>query len=112
MRINFAGSSSGGQTRLHRLKAQLDSIEQWFWTANYVAWEAEAIAEMLQKPFPASSRFEDGTTVTRPAPAGRRDTEALLRRMEIRRLVEEHDAVPSCRKLQCLFLVAGSKRDM
>jgi hypothetical protein len=55
MRINFAGSSSGGQTRLHRLKAQLDSIEQWFWTANYVAWEAEAIAEMLQKPFPASS---------------------------------------------------------
>lgn len=71
--------------------------------------EAEAITEMLRKPFPASSRFEDGTTVTRLAPAGKRDTEALLRRMEIRRLVEGYDVVPSCRKLQHMLLVAGIK---
>jgi hypothetical protein len=71
--------------------------------------EAEAITEMLRKPFPASSRFEDDTTVTRLAPAGKRDTEALLRRMEIRRLVEGFDAVPSCRKLQHMLLAAGIK---
>ena len=76
---------------------------------DVTAREAEAITEMLQKPFPASSRFEDGTTVTRLAPAGKRDTDAVLRRMEIRRLVEEYDAVPSCRKLQRMLLAAGIK---
>jgi hypothetical protein len=30
-----------------------------------------------------------------------------VRRLEIRRLVEEHDAIPSCRKLQRLLLAAG-----
>jgi hypothetical protein len=71
--------------------------------------EAGLIADMLQKPFPASSRFEDGTRVTQVAPAGKRDTEALLRRMEIRRLIEEHGAVPSSRQLQRMLLAAGIK---
>jgi hypothetical protein len=71
--------------------------------------EAGLIADMLQKPFPASSRYEDGTRVTRVAPAGKRDTEALLRRMEIRRLIEEHGAIPSSRQLQRLLLAAGIK---
>jgi hypothetical protein len=69
--------------------------------------EAKVIADMLQKSFPASSRFEDGTRVPRVAPAGKRDTEALLRRMEIRRIIEDCGAVPSCRKLQRMLLGVG-----
>jgi hypothetical protein len=71
--------------------------------------EAEAIADMLEKAFPASSRFEDGARVTRVARAGKRETKALLRRMELRRLIEEHGTIPSSRKLQQMLLAAGIK---
>jgi hypothetical protein len=43
------------------------------------------------------------------APAGKRDTEALERRMEIRRLVEEYDTVLSCHTLQRMLQAAGIK---
>lgn len=72
--------------------------------------EATAISDMLQKSFPTSSRFDDGTRVPRVAPAGKRDMEALLRRIEIRRIVEDCGAVPSCRKLQRMLLGGRNQR--
>jgi hypothetical protein len=71
--------------------------------------EAEVIAELLQKPFPAASRFVDGMASPGVAAISKRATNTLLRRMEIRRLVEERGSVPSSRVLQQILQSAGIK---
>ena len=62
--------------------------------------EAQSISENLQKEFPAAARFGALPVVPSWRATGKRVTQRLLRRLEIRRIIQGHGVVPSLRALQ------------
>ena len=69
--------------------------------------EASCISQIIGKPFPAAARFGGQPGVAAPRTVGVRATALILRRIEIRKLVEEHGYVPSSRALRDMLLFAG-----
>jgi hypothetical protein len=69
--------------------------------------EASCISQIIGKPFPAAARFGGQPAVAAPRTIGARATALILRRIEIRKLVEEHGDVPSSRALRDMLLCAG-----
>lgn len=62
--------------------------------------EAQSISDNLQKEFPAAARFGVLPVIPSWRATGKRVTQRLLRRLEIRRIIQELGAVPSLRALQ------------
>jgi hypothetical protein len=69
--------------------------------------EASCISETIGKPFPAAARFGGQLAAAAPRTIGVRATACMLRRIEIRKLIEEHGFVPSSRALRDMLLCAG-----
>jgi hypothetical protein len=69
--------------------------------------EASCISQIIGKPFPAAARFGGQPAVAAPRTISARSTALILRRIEIRRVVEERGYVPSSRALRDMLLFAG-----
>jgi len=69
--------------------------------------EAICISQIIGKPFPAATRFGGQLAVAAPQTISARATALILRRIEIRKVVEERGYVPSSRALRDMLLCAG-----
>jgi hypothetical protein len=69
--------------------------------------EASYISQKIRKPFPAASRFGCQPSEVVPQTTSVRATARILRRIEIRKLVEEYGYVPSSRSLRDMLLCVG-----
>ena len=83
---------------------------RYCWIADQLdvtLYEASCISQIIGKPFPAAARFGGQTAVAAPRMIGARATALILRRIEIRKLVEEYGYVPSSRALRDMLVCAG-----
>jgi len=83
---------------------------RYCWIADQLdvtLYEASCISQIIGKPFPAAARFGGQPAVAAPRTISARATALILRRIEIRKLVEEHGYVPSSRALRDMLLCAG-----
>ena len=69
--------------------------------------EAICISQIIGKPFPAAARFGGQLAVSAPQTISARATALILRRIEIRKVVEERGYVPSSRALRDMLQCAG-----
>lgn len=69
--------------------------------------EALRISDALRKKFPAAARFGGGLALPGWRESGKRATQRLLRRLEIRKVIQELGVVPSLRMLQKMLRKVG-----
>ena len=69
--------------------------------------EARFILDAIRMPFPAAARFGGQSVITAPCVIPARTTERVLRRTEIRNLVDQFGYAPSSRVLRDVLLCAG-----
>ena len=83
---------------------------RYCWIADQLdvtLYEASCISQIIGKPFPAAARFGGQPAVAAPRTISARATALILRRIEIRKLVEEYGYVPSSRALRDMLVCAG-----